>query len=606
MCVGAVDLVFLIWSILCLICVSKEYVPVDNYLVNCGSSENVTVSGRVFLADTLNSGILSTPHRIFAKTSSNLHVPFPFNYDSPLYQTARILNGTSEFSFPIRKPGRHWVRLHFFPFMDQNYNLSSARFSVSAQDSQNFTLLKNFQPSNASVLKEYSFNISTNRLVLVFTPAANSFGFVNALEVFSLPDEVIPSGAGMNNPQGIRQDLSGHALETIARINMGIAAVPPQNDTLWRVWVPDARYLSSSNLVHFVSKKGDVNYTGSGVTQNIAPPLVYETAERLEQVDFSIRFNATWSFAVDPGFEYFVRFHFCDIVSNSSSRLMFNVFLNSGIVSANLELRTKNVPYYIDVVKRLGNDRDLSITIGPSDVGNVLPDGILNGLEIMKISNSKDSLDAADSEIQSSSTSSKAKLWAILGSSIGAFCLLVFGLVSVLVYRSRRRGSIDRSTGGDEVSKYAEETSSISRSKPVIDPSRPRENVNLIEWVMNTLKKGDLETAVDPHIKAGLNPESLQKFAETAEKCLAGCGLDRPTMGDVLWNLEFALQLQRKDETTTSQNHHDCANVSQPDEISTSTTQFSIGSMGDLAGVSISRVFSQMVKADMKDLNDKI
>lgn len=820
MCIGAVDLIFLIWSILCLICVSKEYVPVDNYLVNCGSSENVTVSGRVFLADTLNSGILSTPHRIFAKTSSNLHVPFPFNYDSPLYQTARILNGTSEFSFPIRKPGRHWVRLHFFPFMDQNYNLSSARFSVSAQNSQNFTLLKNFQPSNASVLKEYSFNISTNRLVLVFTPAANSFGFVNALEVFSLPDEVIPSGAGMNNPQGIRQDLSGHALETIARINMGIAAVPPQNDTLWRVWVPDARYLSSSNLVHFVSKKGAVNYTGSGVTQNIAPPLVYETAERLEQVDFSIRFNATWSFAVDPGFEYFVRFHFCDIVSNSSSRLMFNVFLNSGIVSANLELRTKNVPYYIDVVKRLGNDRDLSITIGPSDVGNVLPDGILNGLEIMKISNSKDSLDAADSEIQSSSTSSKAKLWAILGSSIGAFCLLVFGLVSVLVYRSRRRGSIDRSTGGDEVSKYAEETSSISRSKvwyripfkavqeatdnfseemiigiggfgkvykgilrdgtrvavkrgnhqsnqgfsefmteiemlskfrhrhlvsligycdemnemiiiyeymengslknhlygsdlpklswrqrleicigsarglhylhtgsekaiihrdvksanilldenlmakvadfglskdgpefdqthvttavkgsfgyldpeyltrqqlteksdvysfgvvmleilcgkPVIDPSRPRENVNLIEWVMNTLKKGDLETAVDPHIKAGLNPESLQKFAETAEKCLAGCGLDRPTMGDVLWNLEFALQLQRKDETT-SQNHHDCANVSQPDEISTSTTQFSIGSMGDLAGVSISRVFSQMVKADMKDLNDKI
>lgn len=832
--VGAVGLIFLNLFILCLMCVSKEYVPVDNYLVNCGSSENTTVSGRVFLADSLNSGILSTPHRIFAKTSSNLHVPLPFNYFSPLYQTARILNGTSEFSFPIKRQGRHWVRLHFFPFMDKNYSLSSARFSVSAQ---NFTLLKNFQPSNASVVKEYSFNINTNRLVLVFTPAANSFGFLNALEVFSLPDEVIPASAGMNNPEGSRQDLSANALETVVRVNMGIEAVPPQNDTLWRFWVPDARYLRNSNLVQFVSQKGGVNYTGGGVTQNIAPPLVYETAKRLEQVDFNTRFNATWSFEVDPGFEYFIRFHFCDIVSNSSNEpvfnsnkpvfnsskeLQFNVFLNSGVVSANLNLKTKtgnalDVPYYMDVVKRLGSDHDLSVTIGPSDVGNVLPDGILNGLEIMKISNSKDSLDAADSVILSSSTSSKAKLLVILGSSIGAFCLLVLALISILVYRSRRRAFIDRSPGGDEVSKYAEETSSISRSKvwyripfkavqeatdnfseemiigiggfgkvykgilrdgtkvavkrgnhqsnqgfsefmteiemlskfrhrhlvsligycdemdemiiiyeymengtlknhlygsdlpklnwrqrleicigsarglhylhtgsekaiihrdvksanilldenlmakvadfglskdgpefdqthvttavkgsfgyldpeyltrqqlteksdvysfgvvmleilcgmPVIDPSRPREKVNLIEWVINELKKGNLETVVDPHIKEGLKPESLQKFAETAEKCLAGCGLDRPTMGDVLWNLEYALQLQRKEETT-SQNHN-CTN-NQPD-ISTSTTQFSIGSMGDLAGVSISRVFSQMVKADMKDLNDKI
>ncbi|KAK0602204.1 hypothetical protein LWI29_031360 [Acer saccharum] len=56
--------------------------------------------------------------------------------------------------------------------------------------------------------------------------------------------------------------------------------------------------------------------------------------------------------------------------------------------------------------------------------------------------------------------------------------------------------------------------------RPVIDPTLPREKVNLIEWVMR----------------------------EIAEKCLAECGLDRPSMGDVLWNLECALQLQGNEE----------------------------------------------------------
>ncbi|KAK7346945.1 hypothetical protein VNO80_21469 [Phaseolus coccineus] len=82
-------------------------------------------------------------------------------------------------------------------------------------------------------------------------------------------------------------------------------------------------------------------------------------------------------------------------------------------------------------------------------------------------------------------------------------------------------------------------------ARAVIDPSLPRDQINLAEWGLLCKNKGTLQEIIDPSIKDQIDQNSLRKFSETIEKCLQEDGSDRPTMGDVLWDLEYALQLQR-------------------------------------------------------------
>ncbi|KAI4324545.1 hypothetical protein MLD38_030025 [Melastoma candidum] len=85
-------------------------------------------------------------------------------------------------------------------------------------------------------------------------------------------------------------------------------------------------------------------------------------------------------------------------------------------------------------------------------------------------------------------------------------------------------------------------------ARPALNPTLPKEQVSLAEWAAHCHKKGILDQILDPFLKGKIAPECFKKFAETAMKCVSDQGIERPSMGDVLWNLEFALQLQESAE----------------------------------------------------------
>ncbi|CAO2826181.1 unnamed protein product [Amaranthus hypochondriacus] len=789
---------------LCLIKCSLEFDPADNYLINCGSPTNVSVHNRTFLGDSsLKSGVvLSTSQKIWVNTNSN---SIPYSYSSDLYKTAQIFTGSSNYTFPVSKHGYHWIRLHFFPFVYQNYNLSHAKFSVSVM---NFTLLSNFQLHEIiPVVKEYSLNITSDKLVLTISPSPKSFAFLNALEIVSIPDEVIPDSVKIIDPPGSSESFVHQALQTVYRVNMGNISVNPRNDTLSRQWVPDGPFLKSNNLVQFLSNPRTVNYTEGGPTPEIAPPSVYGTASKLDtESDPNLIVNLTWNFNVDLGFRYLFRFHFCDIFSKAQGQLMVNVYINSWYAYKHLDLSEKTSnklasPYYLDVVMKEIHSNYISVSVGTASDVNY-PNAFLNGLEIMKISNSKGFLDVVDS----SKSSSKVTTGLIVGIAVGVVLIcVILALAFFLVIRKRKRTHLDANgnkingTGesgyyfslaairkatdnfsdslviglggfgkvykgvldddrevavkrGNSESQqginefrteiemlshfrhrhlvaligYCDEqnemiliyeymkngtlkshlygsgnpslswkqrleicigsarglyylhtgsakpiihrdvktanilldenlmakvadfglskagpdidkthvTTAVKGSfgyldpeylirqqlteksdvysfgvvlfevlcgRPVIDPSLPREMVNLVEWAMKLQKKGEFEKIIDRSIADEIKTESLIKFIETAEKCLAECGLDRPTMGEVLWNLEYALQLQ-EDETASNGSDDVSLQIDEAKPLQTfpSTRQYSMGSAGDIVDISMNTVFSQMRDGNLR------
>ncbi|GMJ00020.1 ERULUS [Ca2+]cyt-associated protein kinase 1 [Hibiscus trionum] len=423
---------------------TSSFQPSDSYLINCGSSEVKLDDGRIFKSDTETSSYLSTNEDIQTTADSIPDTAFTNSTPSSLmdvYKAARIFTSDSKYLLYIAEPGKHWIRLYFYPLHHDKYDLKTAVFTVQTDK---YVLLHDFSMDDSKVvLKEYLVN-ATQRLSIVFKPKKGSFAFINALEIEGVPDELLSDSASSVPEGSTVNGLSDFALEVSYRLNMGGPTITPKNDKLARIWVPDVPYNMFPQGTEVATGKNIKYRPENKMTRLVAPEMIYETADRMmseEQAQTTLpNFNLSWSMSVDPTFSYLIRLHFCDIVSNAIHELVFNVYINGLIGISGLDISDKAgglaTAYYTDFVldsSAITND-SVMVQVGPiTNTNGGTPNAILNGLEVMKMSNIADSLDdlyGVDG-LYKGPKSNKLKIVAITGLVLAAVAMLFLVFVCV-------------------------------------------------------------------------------------------------------------------------------------------------------------------------------
>nr|XP_016504475.1 PREDICTED: probable receptor-like protein kinase At4g39110 [Nicotiana tabacum] len=371
------------------------FTPSDNYLVDCGSTSPTTLSGnRAFQPDQNTAKYLAYSGRdIQASAPDNNN-----NVPSPIYLNAKIFNSEATYTFHVTNPGLHWIRLHFFPLQNNEFNLQTAKFSVSTDK---LVLLRDFQmEKNEAIMKEFLVNVTTERYAIKFQPSEGSIAFINAIEFVTVPSQVLDYSVPLLFPVSQKFDLSNSNFETTYRLNMGGSFLDATNDTLGRNWLPDSPFRNNATGQVVSVQSSAIQYPTPGGSPLIAPPTVYSTAVKMADSETTIpNFNISWTMDIDTAYSYLIRLHFCDIISKALNELYFNVYINDKMAISGLDLSslTNNhlsTAFYKDfVVDSSSSSNPLSVKVSPVNDVQGFRNAILNGLEVFRMNNSLGSFD---------------------------------------------------------------------------------------------------------------------------------------------------------------------------------------------------------------------
>lgn len=408
--------VFLISVLPFLTAIDEFYLPTENLVVNCGSSDEGTDDdGRIWKGD------IGSKFAPFADTTTL--VGKALNQASSVsnvpYMTARIFQQQEyTYTFPMTA-GRKFIRLYFYPsdYKTEGDTITSDDDALNVTTGD-YTLLYNFSASQTAralnydhVRLEYSVNLDANStpgyLNLTFKPfTPTSYAFINGIEIVSMPEDIFakpskpPLMVGLNIPFTVQPNM---ALQTVQRLNAGGNMISPKNDSgLYRLWNDDSYFISGMAMGVAIIKDAQVNITSdgnNGIMALAAPQNVYGTARSMGPTkEVNINYNLTWNLPVDAGFRYLIRLHFCEIQHPMTKVNMrvFDIYINNQTAKMAVDVIAMTgeigVSTFLDFVISIpdvdgpGLSQTISIALHPNtDAKPEYYDSILNGLEIFKM-----------------------------------------------------------------------------------------------------------------------------------------------------------------------------------------------------------------------------
>ncbi|GLJ30686.1 hypothetical protein SUGI_0607670 [Cryptomeria japonica] len=447
-------------------------VPAVTILLNCGARESKNdAGGRLWEGDEESKFAPAAVANLVSAVASWQDPALPSTVP---YMNARIFTAPATYSFAV-SPGRYWLRLHFYPAnYSQSYQRSDALFTVV---SDRYTLLHNFSTSQtadaliqAYLVREFSLNVSSDRLNVTFSPERKSgYAFINGIEVVPMPDMF--STAPLVGTAGTFTISSSTVLQTMNRLNVGGQYIPPTEDSnLSRTWYDDSPYIYGA-AYGITNDNGSHNLDYRLIPQYTAPVKVYTTFRSMtSDPKVNVLFNLTWMFYVDANFTYLVRLHFCEWIYPLVNQRVFNIYLNNQTAQGTFDVIGTGAglgnPVYKDYaiyVPAEKGDSTLFVALQPDTTANPPPqhyDSILNGLELFKLNDSAGNLagpnpvanidnQGSDTVVNTPSSShNSSSKGPVIGAVAGGVAVLGL-IIALFCFVRRRRGS---SSGGDKPS----------------------------------------------------------------------------------------------------------------------------------------------------------
>ncbi|XP_047325349.1 probable receptor-like protein kinase At1g30570 [Impatiens glandulifera] len=477
----------------------------NTFLINCGTNGSSIIDGRKWVGDIEpnNNVTLSSSSVLLVSNSSS-----SFNEDSSLYSTARLFTDNLNYTFRGFQ-GNYFLRLHFHPISSPNYDDKRSFFSVEANGVKllsKFNVAGEIQLRKSSplfLIQEYFLKNDLESLVIGFVPDKGLFGYVNAIEIVPVVDD----DSLFNKRVGI---------QTMYRLNVGGMDIKPGLDELFRSWEVDSGYMLSSEAGFEIENKSFVGY-GSVNDTIMAPISVYETARTSTNAQvLEKRFNMSWEFVVDPGFDYLVRLHFCELEFDRENQRKFRIYVNNKTVADNFDVFKlaggKNRAFHQDFVDSVSDMIDtIWVQLGPTvALGSSESDALLNGLEIFKLGRNGD-LTRLEKYNRPRKTKQTKNLILWVGIGAGLATILVIGCLLTLIIRlCKTRKNKPRGLGSVSIS-------GVSRNFTLAEIKAATNNFDekLILGVggFGKVYKGEIEEGFTVAIKRA-NPQSEQGLKE--------------------------------------------------------------------------------------------